>query len=152
MQQHFFSDRDIEEYLDGVFEGDIAALKEYLEHTDEGRTRLASFRVLYAALHEEQQPELSFSLSQSVMQTLEAREAKGSFKWNIILWIVGGLGGIVLLFYCIRLLSEFQLPANTNQVNYLFPFAIFMALMIVAFHWTDIQRMKKRYDTGHPVS
>jgi hypothetical protein len=152
MQQHFFSDRDIEEYLDGIFEGDIEALKGYLEHNPEGRARLASVRALYAALQEEQQPQLSFSLSRAVINTLEARESKKGFRWNGILWIVGWIAGLMLLFYCFRLLSEFQLPDNTRLFGNLVPFAIFMALIIVAFHWTDVHRMKKRYDISNTVS
>ena len=147
MQQHFFSDRDIEEYLDGAFEGDNSAMKEYVEQTPEGRARLASIQALYAALNDEQQPQLSFSLSQSVMNTLSAREAKGGFKWNSILWIAGAIAAMVLLFYCFKFIGEFQLQDDTKQISNLFPFAIFIALVITAFQWTDVQRMKKRYDT-----
>ena len=152
MQQHFFSDRDIEEYLDGVFEGDMEALKEYVEQTSEGRARLASVQALYAALQDEEQPQLSFSLSRAVINTLEARESKKGFKWNGILWTVGAIAGLVLLFYCFRLLSEFQLTDNTGLFGNLVPFVIFMALIIVAFHWTDIHRMKKRYDISNTMS
>ena len=147
MQQHLFSDRDIEEYLDGVFEGDTAAIKEYVEQTPEGRARLASVQALYAALSDEQQPELSFSLSQKVMETVAARDTKPGFKWNSILWIAGAIAAIVLSFYCFRFIGQFWLQGDTNQFGNLFPFVIFLALIIFAFQWTDVHRMKKRYDT-----
>ena len=151
MQQHFFSDRDIEEYLDGIFEGDIAAMRQYVEQTPEGRARLASVQALYAALDDEPQPALSFSIGQTVMDTLAARETKKGFKWNSILWIAGAIAAMVLLFYCFRFIGEFQLQDNAKQVSNLFPFAIFIALIIIAFQWTDVQRMKKRYDTRNAI-
>ena len=146
MRPPIFSDRDIEEYIEGVFEGDRASIKEYLEQTVEGQARLASIKALYAALKEEPVPQLSFSLDQAVLDKIASRETKQRFNWNSMVWVVGAIAGLALLFYSTKFLNEISFTGNTNQAGLLVPIALFMALAIFAFQWVDIYGMKKRYD------
>ncbi|HYF32773.1 MAG TPA: hypothetical protein VD993_16720 [Chitinophagaceae bacterium] len=137
MQQYFFSDSDIEDYLDGVFEGDAEAIKIYLYNTAEGKQRLNNIQALYAALREEEQPRLFVPLSESVLSTLAARKAKKKSTWGYLVWLAGAIAAGALIFYCWFLLKNVS-------VNYI-PFIIVMALVITAFQWIDVYRMKERY-------
>jgi len=75
-----FTDQDIENWLDGTYPGNSTAIEEYLYKTKEGSSRLALIKSFYQALKEQPMPELSFSLSEVVVNQLANRNVKQKEK------------------------------------------------------------------------
>ncbi|HYE53886.1 MAG TPA: hypothetical protein VD996_03555 [Chitinophagaceae bacterium] len=142
MQQYMFTDREIEEYLDGTFSGDVQAMESYLHGTVEGSQRLAYHKALYALLQSGPEPQLNISLPSAVMQALANRKVKKVRERNYVLWTAGGIVAVALLYYVIVLLASFSwsLP-GINPVWVV----VVLALMVIGFHGIDMREQQKRY-------
>lgn len=152
MQQQIFSDSEIEDYLDGVFTGDITVIRHYLENTEEGRQRLANIQALYTALSGEEEPKLSMALDAAVMDALARRSEKKSFAWNGISWVGGAAALGILLFYCLRFFEGLLLNADTLGTSGFIFITIIIIVALTAFQWADVKRMRERYKLTSHIS
>ena len=142
MQQHVFTDRDIEEYLDGTFSGNVQALESYLHGTEEGSQRLAYHKSFYALLQTGPEPQLNISLPGAVMEALANRKAKKVHELNYVLWIAGGIVAAALLYYMIILLSNFSWSLPGISPIWVI---VMIVLIVIAFHGIDLKEQQRRY-------
>lgn len=141
-----FTDNDIQDYLEGVFTGDVNALEEYINNTDEGRKRLDSFKSLFSMLQEAPRPALKISLADSVIAALDARNAKPGFNWNMLLWIITGcciMGALVSVYLFIDDFSFLNQVADSGLVILII---VAIVLITLAFHGLDWYRQYRRYN------
>ncbi len=139
-----FTDNDIQDYLDGVYTGNISALENYLQNTEEGRKRFTNFNTLFGMLRNGPVPSLNIELDQAVLAALDARQRKPAGIWNILLWIVIvlSIGGTMISgFVLISDLSFF----NRFESGLLIPFALLLVLLLVGFYSLDWYRQYRRY-------
>lgn len=141
-----FTDNEIQDYLEGNFTGDVKALENFINNTEEGRKRLAAYKALFNALAEGPIPALNISLDNAVLAALDARSAKKSFNWNWILWTIIALCIVAALGSCyffLKDLSFFTLLSDSN----LLPVAIItIVAILIAFHGIDWYRQYRRYN------
>jgi hypothetical protein len=145
MQQQF-TDNDIQDYLEGIFYGDIRSLEEYLLNTEEGKKRLDYFKAMFRALESGPVPLLNISLDDAVMAALDERDKKKSFNWNKPLWLLTAacvVGVMVFGFIFLDELSFFAKAANSVIVPLIIVAAILLSL---AFHGIDWYRQMQRYN------
>lgn len=141
-----FTDNDIQDYLEGVFTGNVNALEEYINNTEEGRKRFESFKSLFSLLHEAPRPTLDIALGDSVMTALDARKTKPSFNWNILLWIITGcciIGALISVYVFIGNFSFVNKVADSSLVVLI---VIAIVLISLAFHGFDWYRQYRRYN------
>lgn len=135
-----FTDTDIQDYLEGVFTGDVKALEDYIYNTDEGKKHFQSFNALFHMLQTGPLPSLNISLENKVMAALDARETKKSFNWNGVLWVLTGI--------CIAaaLIASFIFLQNVSEDISITPLIIIaLVILTIAFHGIDWYRQYKRY-------
>lgn len=141
-----FTDNDIQDYLEGMFYGDIRSLEDYLNNTEEGKKRFGYFKAMFSALEKGPVPSLGISLDDAVMTALDAREKKKSFNWNKPLWFLIAAcvaGAMVLGFIFLEEVSFFANAAN----GFIVPLIIVAAVLLsLAFHGVDIYRQQRRYN------
>ena len=144
-----FTDQDIENWLDGTYEGDSHAIEKYLATTDEGVARLSFIKSFYQALKEQPMPELSFSLREAVVNQLANRsikqKEKTGFQFAPIL-IIMVIGIIITGFLFIK---EFTFFTAINNLM-----AGIIGLLVVLFigmNVIDWNEQRKRY-VAHDVS
>lgn len=141
-----FTDNDIQDYLEGVFTGDVNALEEYIQNTEEGRKRFASFKNLFSMLQEAPRPTLNISLGDSVVAAIDARKSKPSFNWNILLWIITGCCIIGALTSVYLFIGDFSFVNQVADSNLVVLIIIAIVLLSVAFHGIDWYRQYRRYN------
>jgi|GEM_PF-4174946 len=138
-----FTDQDIENWLDGTYEGDRHAIEKYLTTTEEGRSRLALAKSFYQALKEQPMPELSFSLGEAVVNQLADRtikqKEKTGFQFAPIL-ILMIIGIIITGFLFIRKFTFF------TAINNLMAGIIgLLAVLFIGMNLIDWNEQRKRY-------
>jgi hypothetical protein len=141
-----FTDNDIQDYLEGLYYGDIKSLEDYLQHTEEGKKRLEYFRSMFSILRDAPAPSLNISLEEKIMSALDAREDKKSFNWNKVLWMLTGgciMAALVSCFLFLDDLSFFTRAAGSGTVSFILIAAILLSL---AFHGIDWYRQYRRYN------
>ena len=138
-----FTDNDIQDYLEGVFTGDVKALQDYLQNTEEGKRHLQYFQSLFDVLQEGPVPSLNISLENAVLAALEPKK---SFGWNNVLWIVTGICIAAALAACIFFMQglSFFSQIDTNGITPLVIVAVIV--LTLAFHGVDWYRQYRRYN------
>ena len=139
-----FTDNDIQDYLDGMYTGNIQLIEEYLQNTEHGKKRLANFNALFGMLRNGPVPSLNIELDQAVLSALDARQRKPVGIWNALLWVVTVLcitGTLISGFVLISDLSFFNQFENVLLV----PFAILLVLLLIGFYGLDWYRQYRRY-------
>jgi hypothetical protein len=145
MQQRV-TDNDIQDYLEGIFYGDIRALEEYLHGTEEGKKRLEYFKSMFRVLESGPVPSLNISLDDAVMAALDARKKKESFNWNKPLWFLTAACVGAALFFGFIFLEELSFFANAAN-SFIVTLIIVAAVLIsLAFHGIDLYRQYRRYN------
>jgi hypothetical protein len=138
-----FTDEQIEDWLDEKFEGDKEAIEKYLKETEEGRSRLKIITSFYQALKEQPLPELSFSLSDAVVNQLGKRVVeepkKGIQFFPVMLLILTGV--VITGFLFVKNFSFF------NGINILTGGIIgLLVILFVSMNIIDWLEQRKRYE------
>ena len=144
MQQ--FTDNDLQGYLEGTFTGDVNALEEYIQNSEEGRKRFGSFKNLFSMLQEAPRPTLNISLGDSVVATIDARKSKPSFNWNILLWIITGCCIIGALTAVSLFIDDFSFVKQVADSSLVVLIIVAIVLITTAFHGIDWYRQYRRYN------
>jgi len=145
MQHASFSDKQIQEYLDGVFTGDLPSIEHYLLHTQEGQQRLSVYKLLYETLDNEPSPVLNFSLEDAVINALEKREQQEPVKQWRWLWIPTLVIGIALIIYSFLSVSNFEYLASIVISTTAVGLIVLAVLLLIACHTMDAWQQQKRY-------
>ena len=138
-----FTDSDIQDYLEGVYYGDVKSLEYYLQNTNEGKKRLAYFQSMFDMLENAPAPSLNISLEENVMAALNARQKKQSFNW---LWVVTGGCVVAALFTSFLFLDDLSFFTRMAG-NGIMPLILIAAILLsLAFHGIDWYRQMRRYN------
>lgn len=145
MSRAVFSDKDIQEYLDGTFKGDSKALLDYLYHTEEGQQRLAFYKQLYNTLQDAPLPELSFSLDDAVLHALVTRTQKKASNHSGLLWIPAGIAALAVIAWCFTQVKGFAFVTTVVQNSLFAGLLVIVVLLVVALHSIDWRQQQERY-------
>jgi hypothetical protein len=138
-----FTDNDIQDYLEGIYYGDIKSLEDYLKNTEEGKKRLAYFQSMFSMLEDAPEPSLNISLEENVMAALDKREKKGSYN---LLWLLTGGCVAAALVTSFLFLDDLSFLARLAG-NSIMPLVLIAAILLsLAFHGIDWYRQIRRYN------
>jgi hypothetical protein len=139
-----FTEKDIQDYLDGNFEGDVYAMKEFLSREADARETLEQYQVLYKALKDEEVPSLSCNLADTVVSIVEKRKDQNEKFWSGVLTfalITIGAAAIIigLLYFDIKKVLE---NFNTAFLS----IAILLSLgFLTAFKFVDVKIRRRKF-------
>jgi hypothetical protein len=139
-----FTEKDIQDYLDGNFEGDVYAMKEFLSREADARETLEQYQVLYKALKDEEVPLLSFNLADKVVSIVEKRKQQNEKFWSGVLTFVLIVLGAAPIFIG---LSYFDLKRLFESFNTAFlSIAILLSLgFLTAFQFVDVEIRRRKF-------
>lgn len=141
-----FTDDDMQDYLEGIFTGDVTAFEEYINNTEAGKKRFEGYKTMFNLLQEGPLPVLNIKLDEAVMAALDARKRKTSFNWNIIVWGLVGCcvaGAVAAGYLFLSDLSFFKEVADSSLSALII---IAVILISLAFQGIDWYRQYRRYN------
>lgn len=77
-----YTEQDIQDYLDGRFSGDAAALQNYLAQHPEAQRQVEMYRLLYAGIKAQPVESLSIDLAGAVTAKIEERSKAKELRWS----------------------------------------------------------------------
>jgi hypothetical protein len=140
-----FTEKDIQDYLDENFEGDVQAMKEYLARDANARRISQQYQLLYSALKDEEVPPLSFNLAEKVVTIIKKRKEQKEKFWSGVLTItliaLGAVAIIICLFY-------FDVTILASSFNTAFlSIAILLSIgFLSAFNFIDVEMRRRKFD------
>ena len=134
-----FTDEDIQNYVDGTFTGNIAALEDYIQQNPLAQQQVEHYRLMIKTISEQEVPRLTFDLAGAVISKVQRKKPRSS---NIGL-IAASVVTIAIVLWLLPFNSLF------NDIDNPILFVIlFMALcaLLGMFHAPEIVKRRKIFN------
>jgi hypothetical protein len=143
MKSNHYTEKDIQDYAAGMYEGNLPAFEKYLKENPLIASQVKSYQKLYSELKEEEVSVLPFNLADRVMSKIHAKEVvKSPFPViplvMIILLSIIGMYVVVKYIDFIGDLSSMLKPGLTILT------VVIMILFLTAFCYVELKQMEKR--------
>lgn len=139
-----YTEKDIQDYLDGAFAGDAADLQNYLKQDADAQKQMELYSLLYAGIKEQPLPTLSINLADAVMNKLEKRAAAKDLRWARAALLTMLMLAVITFVVSYTYFGMHHL-LNATSVGWLFVSTPVFVAFIFGFHFIELQVKKKKF-------
>jgi hypothetical protein len=140
-------EKDIQDYLDGTFQGDVQQLEEQIQQNSYARHLLSQYRMLFETFEHDPVPEMEMDLSHHVQRLIEKKLERKEKRWTMISFSVLGLLLVLAILWCGRFFTLEQLFYGYDPVIFFLCMTITFAF-IVCFQLIEFQVSRRKFTGG----
>jgi len=136
-----YTEKDIQDYLDGNFGGDVKAFEIFLEENDAAKKILNSYRLLYTELNKKTEATLSFNLEETLVKKLAPQKGLKTY----FAWILNGSVALIAITVLVICWNIFRIEAAFTSADPAYLISIpLLIIFIIAWHGIDIAEKKRK--------
>lgn len=141
MDSKTFSETDIQDYLDGNFEGDQQAIQFFVQSNSQASKFYEEYKILYAGLKQAGSIEITNSIADKVIKTIILKKEQREKRNVTLLLLFLTLTGVVAMAYAVR---PDQL-VHTETGYAVVVSSVIMGIFVTIFYKTEMRRKERLF-------
>ena len=139
---HPYTEQDIQDYLDGNFQGDARAFENYIQQNSEAQQLMRYYRLLYKGLEQEAEMGLSFNLQDAVVAKTLHKKEKHSPAYRLLNALTA-LTAVAVIIFC---WNAFEIGSMFNNIEPMYVLLLpLLGAFMLAWHSIELAARKKKY-------